>query len=266
MSSAVIETFYKEVSAPSTLDFSVNLDKSYNFEPRKDYYLRFIKASVSRNFSNIYNENNTFRISYDDGVTYTTYSLQEGIYSIEQINIAIEGITLDKWTVTPDPDDPLLGTVNFGIKLDYNPVTEFCYFKIDSTKLIDAGQIKIDLSIGLFHELLGFDPIILIQDGLWTANNQPFIDFFGTSVRVILDGVSPYISVVNGSESNEICSIERRGNDEQYTENNTGSTPDIFIPSRGTISNYRVRFVGRKGRTVRIRNGECSLTFAILSK
>ena len=145
-----------------------------------------------------------FRVS-NDNITYTTVELDEGNYSISQINNAIQNI-ISSWMI--DSSD---SAFFIGINTALNKV----YIVIDSTKLSVGTQFCIDFSISDIWRVFGIGESqskIFTTDGSFGFEGNPRLNFFGDAAFIILQGVG-LTSYYNGVLSRTLESLEFVGSD-----------------------------------------------------
>lgn len=126
--------------------------------------------------------NNTFKYSID-GITYKTVVLQDGTYSIENINTAVQGL------ITAQGD---VGT-NVIITGNYSTL------KCDITLL---GGYTIDFTTSTIRNILGFDAVIVNS----SSSGANVVDITNgiTSFSVNLNIIDPEGSFLNGKSSDSV--------------------------------------------------------------
>lgn len=247
---------------------TVNLKQPINLDPNTKKRYRIVRVILSNELPNIYNfggfNNTGFRISRDGGLSWTTCTLQFGIYSISQLNLAINNCAQQE-SFWKDNNDP-------GYELNYNPTTKIVYIKLDSTKLTDnpANQLGIDFSGTRIYETLGFVTTkSYITDGLKTASDQPQMDAQGTYVDV-------FCSIIQGSRyvnenlSNIICRVpivDSSNVEIVFPSSVTGLISPIVrasIPS--IIQSYDIRFINGRGRDCVFLTGSAQVEIEIFDE
>lgn len=266
MSSAIL-AFTKSIDTIDLARGTVQLSQAINIAPSAtERTLRVLSASVSSNIPNVYTykdfSNARINISKDNGATWLTVNMPDGVYSISHIAAAINSAAavLTWWTTPSDP----------GFKLGVNAATDFVYLKIDSTKCIDVGaQLCIDFgSASAAHLLLGFtDPSVFTVDGLYAASNAAQMDWFGNRVQVLVEGFGS-LSYKNADQSYEICSIPLSSsaiNNEYLFPMEGTVSPAIHCDVPNCVRSYSVTFIGSRRnsdgspRYVFIYDGDISL-------
>lgn len=222
---STILSYSSNITSISSPDATITLQAPLRFEKVRKQAIRLIKASFSSQIPNVYSigtfNNGLFALSRDGGVNWTNIQLDDGVYSIANIQSALNATVATWWT---DDNDP-------GITIQYNTATFMVYIDLDSTKLVAPGtQLGIDLSLSDCSALLGYnDPAnqTFITDALHTADSYAKMNWCGDSVSIILDGFGP-VSVKNGALSNELCSIP--------LSTSSGVRNEYVYPSNAIIS------------------------------
>lgn len=197
--------------------------------------VQVVKASITNRIANVWTnpvtqtplgtmpafDNATFRLTHDGGATWVTVVLPPGVYTVPMINAAITDATQAWNTLPTDPS----------IVLTYNLATHQAYLNLDSTK--DANPLAvvgIDFSVSRINELLGFiGAVPFIGDGVYGATANAQLDWIGSNVSVLVQGLGP-VSYVNTDTSQEICQIPL---------STTGSIPASYqFPHDSSISPF----------------------------
>lgn len=267
-------TYTKSISSTGVLDGKVRLAQPLVFT--RDVVMRVVSASIPSYIANVHNisikttapplvENNGFvKVSRDLGATWRSIQLEDGNYSVSQIESAINESIAD-WLTAP--------TVSC-FTLRANTVLGKCYVEIDSSKLSAGTGFQIDFAAtdgsGLVSQmgtLLGFTaPTLLAGEGLHPANTIALIDYFGNFCSVEFYGAW-FTSISNSSSSYEVCRIN--------LTNSVGNV--ITFPSDGVIpptipikpprefSEYEIRFMGSNGKPMVFTQGECNFVFQLVT-
>ncbi len=270
-----ILTYRKSVGALASLDGEVTLPEPLRTRPNSTHSMQVIRAIIPSSLCNIYDAralmtipaaerivNSLVRMTNDGGATWTTVQMHDGAYSVAQMQNAIND-AIGTWH--KDPADP-------AFVMRVNAVLRTVYIILDSTKLNIGAQIGVDFTAGgvsLLSEVLGFiTPAEFLVDGTFAADQWAFVDWFGDSIDIGVDGLG-YLSLINGSSSNVAVSVSLNvsaaGNSIVYP----GSTGEktFTVPCKipgDTLQRYRVEFRGRGGRRVlAFGNADVELTFQI---
>ena len=269
----IVPLDYVSSTDPNTgLDFgirsgTVNLTQAIYMEPGRRKGFRVQRVILSSEIPNIYNygsfTNRTLRITNDGGVSWVTIQLKIGVYTIIQLQEAIDNVAngLGWYTVPTDP----------AILLSYNSATSYIFTKLDSTKLAIGAQAGVDFGTNTkFYQLLGYNAGVgatFVVDGTHTCPNPPKLDAQSTYVEVFASCIEG-CRYVNGRLSNAICRVP--------IVVSTGS-PEIVFPSASTgiisplipasipsvIQSFNVRFVNGNGDDLVLSFGNAILELII---
>lgn len=223
--------------------------------------IQLMKVAISRQIPNIYSygdfNNTSFRISKDDGVTYSTFNIPEGIYSVLYLKQFIIGATnsLNYWT---DPNAT-------GFNMSYNNATQFIYVEIDSTKLAIPSQFRIDFGISDLWDTLGFSiNQTIINDGITIADKNPKIDSQGSYISVELNSVCDYLRVSpDGTNTKILCVIPIESSSTNEILYLQQFQQIILCTLNPTISQFSVRFLNGYGRPLYLITGNVLVEFSI---
>jgi hypothetical protein len=242
-----ILSFSRSVTGLGRCDGNVQIAPAINIPVnRSDRSIRVLSASVSSNIPNVFTTNDfsnaRCNVSRDDGASWKTVVLPNGIYSVAQLSAAINSACAEDawWTDASDA----------GFTIGVNLVTDYLWMRVDSTKLAVAGQLRIDFAESSMNELTGFMvPHAFIVDGLYSANAAAQMDWFGNRVSVLVSGFGA-ISYKNNDESYEICTIPL---------SSSATVNEYLFPLEGTVSphiratgisntvrSYGVSFIGSR--------------------
>jgi len=127
--------------------------------------------------------NRTVKFSID-GTNFITTQLQAGIYSIEQLNLAIQALIV----------------ANGGISNKIVLTPNYSTLKTDITIV---APYKLDLTVGNLRNLIGYDSLVL-SSGSYVATNLTDISNGVVSYSINSNIVSSESSFLNGSGSNSL--------------------------------------------------------------
>jgi len=132
---------YSIVLTNHTSDFTTAIYPPLQFEYRK-WSVGLVSIDTAYSFANIYEKNNIFTYSVDNGTTWKTITLPVGCYEITSINDVIK--------------DFMLQNGDTGIEITANYITLGCNVSITPTT--HRVNFNIENSIGA---TLGFDPVTI---------------------------------------------------------------------------------------------------------
>lgn len=258
-----ILSFTNSTDSIASLDGEVRLINPLQMNANRLKGIRLVSFSMSSFIPNVYNyggvNTGLVRCSKDDGATWDTIQLTNGVYTIPLIQQAILSAITTYWTDSSDP----------GFALRYNSATYQVYCDIDSTKLAVADQFQIDFKPtgSQMYELLGFTTTTLFDtDGLHTSDNYAQLDWFGNQVSVQVYGLGN-LTILNGSPSNEFFSVPLSASkvNNEYVYPIAGiRTPMILIDGRDNLQKFSVKLVGsRNDRQVVFLEGQVKLVFEL---
>lgn len=245
-----------------TADGTVNLNQSIPLDTRRTHTIRVVDFAISSQIPNVYNyggvNNGLVRVTKNAGVAWTSIQLPNGVYSVTQIQNAINETVSTWYTSSADP----------GILIRANTALKLIYIVLDSTKLVGGvGQIGIDMSQSLFYELLGFSATkSFIVDGTYTGDVYPQMDYIGNQIVVSVSGFGA-VSVKNGFSSNELFRVNLAETTtlNVYTFPKV-SQPDITCYPASQLTSFGVTITGSRGRPVYLLEGEVSLSLLLTEK
>ena len=252
---SVLLSYDKTISTLSSPDGTVTLNPPVRFNTNtQKLWIRLNITTMSSRIPNVYNyggiNNGLLKVSRDNAATWTSIQLPEGVYTMPMIEAAVN-TTLEALNWWADASDP-------GILIRYNLATEMSYISIDSSKLAAGGtQLCIDLRVSDFNLLLGFvETCYFDTDGVYGADKQAQMNWFGDSVQIELDGFGA-LTRHNGVRSNIIADIPL---------STTNVTNEYVYPFAGIISpmillteiprelaSYTLKFYGSREDTAGIR-------------
>lgn len=249
-------TYLSSIGSPNGTTY---LNQPIQLNPNRPHYLKIIDCAISTQIPNVYNyggvNNGLVSVSRDDGVTWTDVQLTDGVYSVNQIQNAINEAVSSWWTDVADP----------GILIRSNTALKKNYLVLDSTKLKAPGtQLRIDFSVSNIWELLGFSATkVFIVDGTYTGDVYPQVDWWGQKIVVLIHGFGP-VTIKNGNSSDEAFRINCPTSTDilLYTFPQTVQ-PSIIISPPNQIVTYSVEVVGSRGRPIYLLEGEFDLSFEI---
>lgn len=199
---SVIVTYRNNSNTIYSPNGSVQLQTPINFYPHDVKRIKLLRASISSAIPNVYTlgtfNNGMLRVTRDGGANWSVIQLPNGVYTVPMIQAAITSAIVTWYTLATDP----------AIAIAYNLATNLVYITLDSTKLVvPGGQIGIDMSVSLFHTLLGYQAIQqFIVDGVYGADENAQLDWFGNNISIVVDGLGA-MSYINTSLSQELCQI-----------------------------------------------------------
>jgi hypothetical protein len=224
---------------------------------------KYTSTDGSGNYNNF--NNGLINLSKDGGVTWTSVQLRNGLYStVAILGSAINAAVASWWA---DPTAP-------GFIFSVDVATQLVNITIDSTKLASAGQLAFDLGQSQINVVLGYitSPLVETSDGIYVADDQAHIDWFGDNIIVSLGGLGP-LSVFNGQTS-EIFFTFAPSNG--FSPNATVFQYPLGIPSPVIECPQHMRAISRM--TVKVQgsrkingvypqillfNGSCVLSFSL---
>lgn len=256
-----ILSYSKFVNSISSMDGTTTLVQSLQLDSRREHKVRLIDFAISSQIPNVFNYNGTnnglLAVSGDGGATYTDIQIEDGIYSVSQIQNAINQTLSSWWTDVGDP----------GILIRSNTAIKKNYIVLDSTKLkAPHTQLGIDLSLSSISDLLGFSATkTFIVDGTYTGDMYPQLDWIGNKLRVLIHGLGP-ITILDGGVSDEICRV----NLATESVTNLYTFPDIVQPAitvspPSQLNSFSVELIGsRNNRPVYLLEGEVFVSIEII--
>jgi len=251
---STVITYERRIRELQPLDGEITFERPIDIQRTHKRWVRLVQCAFTSNLPNVYQigrdpklpvdehnppvfNNGLIQMTRDGGDTWHNIQLPNGTYNISYINAAIQNATAAWWEDSSLP----------GFSMSYNLATSEVYFSLDSRFLIEGDQLGIRFdktncddtrSSGL---LLGFmDPSIFLEDGLYTANAQAKLDWFGNGVSLRVDGLGA-ISLVNGKKSSELCRIPLSTSDvkNEYIfpsgVSGTTNSPKILLESMPSI-------------------------------
>lgn len=253
-------TYKKTNTTISSMDGTVVLSSPLRVNINKQKAVRLIKLNFSSNIPNVFNYGGTntglIKVSKDNGATWDTIQLTDGIYTVALIQAAILSEITGYWTDASDP----------GFALRYNTATQVVYCDIDSTKLLVPSQFVVDFAPtgSSLMTLLGFVSTTSFNtDGIHDGSDYAQINWFGNSISCILEGFG-YLSIVNSSSSYEIANVPVDATSEaQFVYPDKFVAPWVITDTPNQISQYQISFRGRNNRVVYMFDGECNLSFQL---
>lgn len=234
--------FRNDINTLGVFDGQKSFSETIRFKPNSRKSCRLVFASITTNIPNIINSstvnNGLYAMTINGGVNWISAQLPTGIYTVQEINLAIQNTITQMGVLT--------GTTPC-FTLSYNQATTLAYVVIDSTQLKATGQFGINFGYGnsLMNNLLGFTAPI-ITDGVTSATNYAQVDYQGTAVSLLVSGLGN-LSIVNGTASNEIATIpltNATGLNYLYPINGI-VPPDVAINCPEQLSSISYQFVSR---------------------
>jgi len=187
-----------------------------------------------------------FRISGDNGVTWSTVNLANGIYSISQINSAILDVTSTWHASLADPAIVLRANTALGVS----------YFVIDDTKLIapyTSIHVNFNPNGSYFGELLGFATTHTIAGtGTYSGDTYARVNWFGDIGYIHIDGFNA-LSVRNGSGSDIISDLSLQASPGDNIIRWQSTASNVKIPCtlpENRVSGYTVSVKSADGRYI----------------
>ena len=266
---SVIIQYSSSKDSQTNLDFGtrsgrVQLRQAINLDPNKGKGFRVIKVMVSGQIPNIFNyngqDNTKINVSKDAGLTWDTIQMQNGIYTVQMLQLAIRNGLL------------LLGYVanvtDASITLSYNVATQYVYVTLDSTKLLLPGQLGIDFSVSQIYQALGytFGASTFIVDGAFSATNPPLLDVQGNYLEIVTN-ICQGCRWSGSNISNVLCRVPIIATDNEiiFPAGSTGFVSPLTrasIPS--TISAYDVNILNERGQETVFMFGGFSLELELV--
>lgn len=264
-------SYTKTTTTVDNLDGEATLYPVLRCNPNKGLAVRLLSGSFSSYIVNVFNyggvNTGLFKMSNDQGSTWTTVQLTDGVYTVNGICLAIQ-----KKMAELDWDNDIADPTFY---IRYNSFTFQTYCEIDSTKLkgydplTHGFQIDFKPTGSSMDILTGFvTPSLVDSDGTTTADQVAQMDWFGNSVSVEVDINGSPLSIVNGSSSYELIKVPLSVNtvNNEYTFPIAGYiSPWISISSADSIKKFTVKLKGsRSGRQLLVLpDGQINLSLAI---
>lgn len=227
----------------NTADFVVN------FSPKLElgdgpWEMALVKAFMWYSFYNIDTEfnNTTARYSPDGGVTWKSFTILSGQYSIEQLNDRIQSIILS------NGDNP----ANILILADFSTL---------KIQIVLVGGYQLDLTVSDLNLLLGFDKIIVTTTQL--GSNVANINNGVNAIKISCDILTS--SYDNSANSNVLYVDSPNtgpGSQIQWTQSERVYIP--VIPQR-YIQSIRTTFTDQTGKILNLQ-GESTTIWVHLRK
>jgi hypothetical protein len=236
-------SYSKTLTSIGTFGGTMKFQNPRNINTNQHWSVRLQRTTISTSIPNVfqYNGINTglIRVSNDDGATHTDIQLENGNYSVSQINSAVNATVSSWWKTSGD----------WGIQIKVNEALRRVYLVIDSTKLVDPGQIVVDFSRSNVDQLLGIGSTkVFDADGVYEFTEYPKIDWFGNAAYISITGIGS-LSYVNGLSSYIIGAIDFIDGSNQYVfVNNSPNFVSCDLPSYW--SSFSVDFLDRNGTSI----------------
>lgn len=235
---------------------SVSLVGGINPNPTKKNFIKLSKVVITKNIPNIYNfgtfNNTTIYITKDNWTTTDTINLTEGLYSIYELNLAIQTAmdTLGYFTA---------GSTS-GFYLGANSAVNRTYIQLDSTNLAVAGQLGIDFSPSQIWYLLGFDTVrIFNTDGTHQADADPHVEGPSGTIIDVVTNLTQNTKYLNGQTKNIICSVplsNLSSSKNEYVYPSDGvETPILPLDQLNNINTFTVDYTNSDGEPVYFGQG-----------
>lgn len=253
--------YYKALTEIDNFDGDVQITPALQLDARKAHTLQVISANLTSNLPNVYSygDINNGLVTIGNGITTIDIQLPVGVYSVQNIQNAINDQAASWYTDSTDP----------AFILRANPVVNLCYIIIDSTKLSVGTQFSIDFGANssLMYELLGFvDTKSFSTDGTFTASDYAKIDWFGNMVHVYISGFGS-LSITNGVSSEIALSLNLATaevtNLYAYPGGSGVHPPTVPIRVSSFLNGFSVKFVGDRGRQIVGFDGPAYIQFQI---
>lgn len=251
-------TYTNSTNSIGLLDGEVIMNQAIKLNPNTKKMIRLDQLTMTSQIPNIYNyggvNTGLIKTSKDNGATWDTIQLTDGIYTVALIQAAILSEITGYWTDASDP----------GFALRYNTATQVVYCDIDSTKLLVPSQFVVDFAPtgSSLMTLLGFVSTTSFNtDGIHDASDYAQLDWFGNNAIIQMDGFGS-ICYLNGVPSNQLCSVPLSTaivNNEYVFPTAGIVSPWIVISSNNQISKYSFKIVGSSGRSMIFLQGSISL-------
>ena len=263
MSRSILLQYSKSVTTAASISNTIYLTPPIRFNRTKSHQLKVLGASIPKMIPNVYvdaaNSINNTRLDISNGTDTIEIELTTGLYSVEQINSAINDL-ISGW---------MTSAVDSAFNLRANLALGLCYIVLDSTKLGTGSQISVNFKPtgSTFNTLLGYSATTsFATDGTYTGDVYPKIDYQGNNCKVYLDGFGP-LCLENSTNTNFVFSINldtASGANSYSYPGASGIVPypvDINVPD--FLSEYRVRFLGRDNREIIALDGIATVEFRI---
>jgi hypothetical protein len=226
------------ISTGNTTDFTTRLSPSIRLDPNKKYEAALLSINLFNTIPNITEENNKFRYSTDNGVTWKIISLNIGAYEIIGINDEIQR--------------------QMTINGDYDSVNNEQYISI-TTKIAESKCIlnitnqnyRVDFGIpNSIASTLGFHSVIISQK---YNISQEIVDITKiNSVLVNTDIISG--SYVNGTQSPAIYAFDPNIVSPGYKINECPNPSLIYYPvNRTDINSIRIWLTDQTNKLINLR-------------
>jgi len=242
--------YHKSITGYGSIDGTYKCSQPIYFNPNKKHYLKLKYASITNTIPNICTglSNNSLKVSNDNGATYTTITLSNGIYDINALNLAIKDVVSAWDTDVSDPTFQLL----------QNEYIQKVYCVIDSSKLAVGTQFVIDFSLSDISTLLGcITTKIFNTDGTFEFSHYPQVNYTGARIFVNINNLVMNNNYFNGSPSRYICTIPKNSTDQELvTPGSDNMTYDYVELNMNSLSELEFSFIGSLNRSIYLLEGE----------
>ena len=223
-------------------DFTINFIPQIILDKNKRHYVMLDSLSMAYSWHNINTQfsNNTIHYSHDSGVTYTTITIRDGVYSYASLNSYI--------TAQIAANGHSISTSDAGVELTFITSEYKVYIRLGAT-------YRIDLSVGLFADLIGFnkDIVSASQYGVRLPNITNSIDDIQVRCSLISD------SIVSGIASDVLYSFSTASEQISYNFKKEPIRRIYNLINTDTISSIRIYFTDNLNRPVNLNNIPVSL-------
>jgi len=226
-------------------DFSYRLSSPIEIKNNK-LRMKIIDGALSTAIPNIYSlddwDNTVIYVTKDNWATEQKVTFIRGNYSVNGISAAIN--SLIETSFYKDIADPA-----FYMKV--NSSIDRVYFVIDNTKMKDGFTFGIDFSRSHIYQTLGFSAVKKFTGTQSTTGDvNPEIDHFGSLINVFVDGIGSNFSILNGTGSTYLTTINLNAEvkTSTYRIDNSGDTLIEVANPNFQIEEITVRFVGDRNK------------------
>ena len=273
MISSRVFRYETQINSLGRADGTVTLERPIYSTYGGVFRIRVMQIEMSSYIPNVFTEgtftNAVIDVSDDGGATWSHVALGNIVTTITHIAAAINSACAAWWTDVNDP----------GFIMGTNSDTDITYLIMDSTKCaVPGAQLAINFApviagnTSLAYELLGFVTVKqFIADGTYAGSHYPNMDWFGNSVKVILDGCGT-LGTGNEKDDQELCSVPLSTANvlNEYVYPSSGIVvPWISCDVHGAWDKYSIRFVGSRAnadgteRAILWTQGHVSVKFMI---
>ena len=235
----------KETNKPE--NFITNFTRTIALDNNHQYMIglnRIINMSFTWFYINAGYNNQLIRFSKDSGSTFTNISFPAGVWNYTEINQHIKDATVIQQA---NKDD------EFPINLEFNETT----FRVT---IIMKANYQLDLTKSNFHELIGFDNIIL-KDPVNMGPRVPNLSQDTDILNIHCDLVNS--SLVDGEESDIIFSFSTSVLRPSYSFTLEPRRITFNPLNKNTISSIRIYITDGKRRLINLNNQDVSFSLIL---